>query len=433
MEKRKLLALCDSPTAQTGFGRVASNLLGHWQESGFFDEIWIWSIGYRGMPTPHLPYYQIPAAPNPESPVWWTTENLQLFMNQATRTTDPFTHVWMMHDTFTLRPLAEPLRQMSQLRAKGSVLPKSFLYFPVDCALRRDWLRVIESVDVPVSYTEWGKQTASDCFSESLKEAGVKGKQLRGAVEHFEDQVYVAPHGVDTSVYHPLPEERRQQIRDERYGGLVKPDDFLLVNVNAHQKRKGIFQTLETFAELRRQDRDVIRRDRYKLYLHMPQENKAEGTSLPVMAEALGLPTDCVLYGDAYFHGGYPAQPESTLNEIYNSADLVITTTHGEGWGLTITEAMAAGRPVAAPDHTAMTDYFDDNAGIALPADRHIILPADNNRPRPVVDPERAANYILEAIEAGSLPALGNAARDRMLSPKYDWKLIADQWLEWFA
>jgi glycosyltransferase involved in cell wall biosynthesis len=39
-------------------------------------------------------------------------------------------------------------------------------------------------------------------------------------------------------------------------------------------------------------------------------------------------------------------------------ADLLITTTTGEGWGLSITEAMASKLPVVAPNHTACREII---------------------------------------------------------------------------
>lgn len=437
---RKLLALCDSPTVNTGFSRVVNNLFPKWIEDGFFEEIWIFAIGYRGYPH-DLPYRLIPAATVSSPKIWWETENLQRFLNQAQRQDVGYTHVWMMHDTFSLLPLADPLREIAKARRDpekaGLTLPRTFLYAPIDGRMRRDWLRIIEATDHPVVYTEAGKRECLRAFEEGLRSSGVKGGQLKGAVDGLRARIRTLAHGTDTDTYYPLSEERRLRAREERFGGLVGPDDFLIANVNAHQKRKGIFQTLETFARLRaldtRQRDGKPLADRYRLYLHMPRRNQQEGTDLLEQARALGIPEDTVIFGDNYFIGGYAAQPESTVNEIYNAADLIISTTHGEGWGLTITEAMAAGRPVAAPRHTAMEDYFDGTVGIELPAPHQTVILADNNIVRPVVDPDLAANAILDAIETDQLDRLGAAARERMQQPCYDWTNIARQWLQWFA
>jgi glycosyltransferase involved in cell wall biosynthesis len=48
------------------------------------------------------------------------------------------------------------------------------------------------------------------------------------------------------------------------------------------------------------------------------------------------------------------------LNKIYNSFDCFITTTTAEGWGLTITEAMATKTLVVCPKHTSITEITDN-------------------------------------------------------------------------
>jgi glycosyltransferase involved in cell wall biosynthesis len=54
------------------------------------------------------------------------------------------------------------------------------------------------------------------------------------------------------------------------------------------------------------------------------------------------------------------------LNDIYNSFDLFLSTATGEGWGLTITEAMATKTPVIAPNHTSIAEIGDKGNRIFL-------------------------------------------------------------------
>ena len=48
------------------------------------------------------------------------------------------------------------------------------------------------------------------------------------------------------------------------------------------------------------------------------------------------------------------------LNNIYNAFDCFITTTTAEGWGLTVTEAMATKTLVICPKHTSLTEITND-------------------------------------------------------------------------
>jgi glycosyltransferase involved in cell wall biosynthesis len=55
---------------------------------------------------------------------------------------------------------------------------------------------------------------------------------------------------------------------------------------------------------------------------------------------------------------------ESQLRSIYNASDLFLTTNLGEGWGLTITEAMACKLPIVAPLHTSIIEISNNGERI---------------------------------------------------------------------
>jgi glycosyltransferase involved in cell wall biosynthesis len=48
------------------------------------------------------------------------------------------------------------------------------------------------------------------------------------------------------------------------------------------------------------------------------------------------------------------------LNRIYNALDCFITTTTAEGWGLTVTEAMATKTLVICPKHTSLAEITNN-------------------------------------------------------------------------
>jgi len=58
--------------------------------------------------------------------------------------------------------------------------------------------------------------------------------------------------------------------------------------------------------------------------------------------------------------------PIDELVKLYHSAHAFILPSRGEGWGLTLTEAMATGLPCIAPKHTGMADFFDDYVGYTV-------------------------------------------------------------------
>jgi glycosyltransferase involved in cell wall biosynthesis len=58
--------------------------------------------------------------------------------------------------------------------------------------------------------------------------------------------------------------------------------------------------------------------------------------------------------------------PIEDLLELYNSAHCFILPSFGEGWGLTLSEAMATGAPCVATSHTGTSDFFDDSVGYVI-------------------------------------------------------------------
>jgi glycosyltransferase involved in cell wall biosynthesis len=79
--------------------------------------------------------------------------------------------------------------------------------------------------------------------------------------------------------------------------------------------------------------------------------------------------------------------PLEVLNLVYNASDCIVSTTVGEGWGLSWTEAMATKTPVIFPQNTCLTEYITDETGYPYPsggdADHFTVLPHDNEVPRP--------------------------------------------------
>ena len=54
------------------------------------------------------------------------------------------------------------------------------------------------------------------------------------------------------------------------------------------------------------------------------------------------------------------------LRELYNSANCFILPTMGEGWGLTLCEAMATGAPCIATNITGVQEYFNSEVGFEI-------------------------------------------------------------------
>lgn len=442
MSKKKLLCLCDSPTLETGFARVAKNLLKRWHVAGVFEEIWVWAIGYTGFPHP-LPYFLCPTTTS-SAPLWHLVPNLQRFLSaietQHLNTEGGFTHLWMLQDTFALEPLSNPNIFTGTNGMPGTVRSickqlgiKSYLYFPVDAPLEPAWTNILADVDVPVAYCEYGRHEAAISLEQKMPDSALNGRR-QSAIS----RIQVLPHGVESSVYRRNPtgsEGEKYTARKTMFSGHIAPEDFLMVTVAQNQKRKAIWHGLEILKTMKAMRPDL----RAKMYVHAASQNPDEGFDLRLAARQLGLDlrTD-IFFADKLFERGYAKLDEENLNAIYNVADVLVSTSFGEGWGLPLTEAMCAGTPVAGPSHSAVKELLGDDRGILFNTSGHEIVMGDNSRLRPRTDTADAAQKLINARltppeKAGSLAAFAARGQQWARSEYLDWDRIAGEWLKLFG
>jgi len=154
--------------------------------------------------------------------------------------------------------------------------------------------------------------------------------------------------GCEPDVFYPLSREERRACR-VKFFGEAYADRFIVLNVNRNQARKDLMRSIAAHHEFHKRHPDST------LMLHSVVNDV--GGNLPFMAQLLG----CDIYSqpsEVAFSSLDLAAPwsRSDLNRLYNACDVLISTAHGEGWGLTTTEAMSAGLPVVVPANTANLD-----------------------------------------------------------------------------
>lgn len=157
----------------------------------------------------------------------------------------------------------------------------------------------------------------------------------------FTGRSVVIPLGVDVDLYHP-----KDQL-DARSRKLPREldDVFIVGNVNRNQSRKRLDLSMRYFAEWTRHNRIT---DAY-LYLHIAPTGDSGIDALQLaryygIADRLALAQPAVWYGDT----------DEQMVDTYNCFDVQISTTQGEGFGLTTFEGMACGIPQIVPDWSAL-------------------------------------------------------------------------------
>jgi len=319
-----------------------------------------------------------------------------------------YTHLWIMQDTFHFGGLAKPLHDACKRKKI-----KTAFYFPVDAPMDTEWCDILHAVQHPVAYCEYGRNEA---VTASVFQKRISLKQ----------KLEVIPHGVDAEVYRPMPEERARRsemFKDAKGKSLIAPNDFLIMNVSANQRRKGLVQTLEIYKALKLLIAAWGTTTETHLYMHMRRTNNDEQCDLQDAARQLGIK---VLFApDALWPKGVS---EQGLASLYNCADLLLTTSLGEGWGLPITEAMACGTPVAGPDHTSIAEIMGGSRGVLFGTAGLDWVPGDNSRLRPRSNVADAAQMISDAIQNDNLKT--NAAFASEWVKGMGWDAIAQTWLD---
>lgn len=412
--KKTILCWSDSVLATTGFGVVSHHILKALYSTGKY-EIDQLAINYFGdfYDKNKIPYCLVPARlGDPRDPY-----GNQMFVDAIKKKDYDF--ILVINDSFVVHQVSEhmiPLR-----KAKMDLGRKPFklvYYYPVDCHLLPGGKGMVEMADRAVAYTNFTKEETIKTF---------KGKEGIPS-----DVIY---HGTDIENFFPLPKKERELHRREMFK-IADDNTFLIVNVNRNSLRKNIAQTLLVYKEFKKKVPNSL------LYLHtVPKDGGAAGghvvdLMVPVGELGFELNKDVVFPARYSAAKGYPVQ---VLNRLYGCGDCFLTTHLGEGWGLVVGNAMAAGVPIVAPNNTSMPELLGCNneRGYLYPCKE--MAYADNSGYRPLGRMEDILDKLFECYEdwkerkSGIENKQSSIIREaRAFTQKYSWNNVCKQWVELF-
>lgn len=235
----------------------------------------------------------------------------------------------------------------------------------------------------PIAYSRFGER--------ALQEAGL-------------DPRYV-PHGVDRGDF--FPEDKAESLRRLN---LPRDDvDFLAVMVAANKgtpSRKAFPEVFMAWAEF------VKKHPKAALYVHTHPGPQMSGLDLGLLVRKLGIPDHNLFFCDPYWYIlGYPP---AYMRAVFSAADVLLSPSYGEGFGLPILEAQACGCPVIVGGWTSMPElcfsgWVVDGQPFYTPLGAWQFVPYIKDSP---VGKRSILAAIEEAYKAKGDPAYAKRARE---------------------
>jgi glycosyltransferase involved in cell wall biosynthesis len=311
-DKIKVLWISDA-VAATGFGRVAHSVLDELVKLDKFD-LHVLGINYFG--DPHGYDYRIYPASAYGNNVYGFGRIPQLLEYLKPDVVFIFNDIWVIAEYLNVIPQGIPI----------------VTYSPIDAGpIKQDWLKTFfERVTVMCVYTDYAHKIIQETYP------------LLNPV--------VIPHGIDMQMFYPKDMSEARATLNNMQG-----NEWIVLNANRNQPRKRIDSTMRAFAEFAKDKPPTV-----KLYLHMALVDV--GWDIQNMWKRLGIEDRIVITNPTLA----PQNPvtNAVLNNIYNSCNVGLNTSMGEGWGLPSFEHAATRHVQIVPDSSACQEIFGDGRGL---------------------------------------------------------------------
>lgn len=395
----RILYYGESPCIQTGLGQVSAHHLSMLLRMGHEIEV-VGLNHFAGLVIPdEFSGLLMHTCPDNEA--------YNLDLARARIVHGEYDLLWISADVGPLNNLLPAIREA---RARRSFL--SLAYVLIDCdTLTKDTFACLAEVDYPVVGTEFARQVLARYWPLL--------------------QLQVVPLGCEPEVFYPLSAEERRECRRELYS-IESDSTFLVLNCNRNQWRKDLGRSMSAFYHFQKKVPDSV------LYLHAKQQDL--GGHLPTQAYLQGLrlsgPDANVIFTPFDF-GEATGVARSALNQMYNAADVLISTSTGEGWGLSTTEAMTAQLPVIVPRNSAFTEIIgeDEERGYLVRSGGtfHWMIPYGiSDNPRPTVHTPALIDKLLYVAQHRA-DAREKALAGRAWAVEHSWATVEDIWGELFS
>lgn len=391
---KKILWVSDNPLIPTGYSQVTRNVGSRLKRAGFDFN----ALGLQQFSMPidvvktQVGWLDFPIKPSLKAG--------EVYGNQGsidfwTQTLKPNILIFLL-DSFMIKHLVEPRIKDGMViekviyKLKG-VCPM-WMYFPFDSQ------NVYETSDRVLA--AMNERIAMSKFAQKLL------KDQTGMDSHY------IPHGVDTLIYRPLP---RNIIEDVKKKHKME-NKFIVGSVFRNQTRKLPTKLIRAFKIFSEGKDDVV------LILHCDPQDP-QGQNLSDFINRIKLDKNKVKFTGMNFISGVSSHE---VNLLYNVMDVHALSTTGEGFGLPIIEAQAAGTPNVVTDYTTSRELVGDHGKLVKVKE---FIEGQMNTDRAIIDVEHMATcFDKYYYNCKLLCSHAKRARDFTLK-NYDWEKILRMWI----
>jgi len=415
MKQKKILCLVDY-VARTGFGTVSKNIVQELKKHyGSNLKLDIIAINYFGEPYAEDENINIISARKTDindDPFG------RFFFLKVLKENKDYDGIFICQDLGVIIPFIEVLQHIKLEKKENNHKNfKSIFYFPIDCHIIYELTRNLEFFDLLVTYTEYGR------------------KEIIKHRPDLKTKIKVVPHGNNSKDFYPIADDEKKAFRKEFFG--ENAEKFIITNINRNQPRKDIPNTIFGFLEATKiWDKNL---PKPFLYLHMHPKDPMGWDIRAIMLQT-GLKEDI----DFKL---LPKELEDTMaetdyvNKIYNASDVYITTTLGEGWGLTFSEAASCKIPIIAPYTTSFIEMSGYGKNGYMLETIYPLCQTIDNVVREQTDIYEIADTLLHVANVMYGKDEGLNLKEEMnkkIENSYnwvkslEWKNVCKQWIEYF-
>ena len=361
----------------TGYGLVNQTLARHWLARGH--ELAGLALGYDG--TPHALQSSMALYPAPDDTDPLGLRRLAMVVERE-----------RPHVIFHAATPWIASRALDALAPLGPGAPPYVPYLAIDGPeLNPAYVTRLNRAAHAIPYTRSGER--------ELLRAGYTG--LSTAI----------PHGVDHDTFYPEDKAEARAMLG------LHPEQQVILWLDRNQPRKRLDLAMRTFK--------IIAESNARAMLLLHTSAKDVGWDINHEANKLGIASRVVLTSEQITPER--GMEQSALRMIYSTADVKLSTTQGEGWGLTTMEAMACGVPNIVPNWSGLAEWAAP-AAILVPINDTIAETRGVGTEGGIIAPEVVAQITLVMLGHPEGLADIRAKGLRLVNQDcYQWPVIAAQ------